>query len=377
MCDWIQSHGWAGSRDSAAPVADRNAAGTEVRLSGRIRRSLVAAIVVVVAGCGGTTGSTHTTVSSVAGSSIAPSVTASGWSRAAPLPTARTALDVVATPDGRLYAIGGGLAYEHPTGVAEVYDPATGLWAKLPTMPQPRSRFALAASRSGDIYAFGGFADNGRPVDEIDKFTPGTGTWTSPALAPHSFFPMAGATGPDGLVYMLAAVPNAIPTGQPPDVLVTYAPSTGRWRNLGPAPTGSRVGVSMAFSGDILYIIGGLDVESSTQRLTADVNTYSRTTRRWRTAAPAPTPLVLAGVAVDHRGRIFLIGGATATGSTAQVSIFDPATGSWTPGPALLQSVGGLGAATGIDGRIYAVGGATTAGQKAIVDTVEVLTPAG
>ena len=118
----------------------------------------------------------------------------------------------------------------------------------------------------------------------------------------------------------------------------------------------------MAFSGHTLYIMDGVNPNARSGPGTTVVMTYSLQSHRWGTAAPTPTPLVFPAATVDQRGRIYLIGGANQSGTTNQVSIYDPVFNSWTSGPPLLQSVAGLGAATGKDGRIYAIGGATTSG---------------
>jgi N-acetylneuraminic acid mutarotase len=241
-------------------------------------------------------------------------------------------------------------------------------------MPQPRATFAVATDQAGAIYAFGGF-DNGHPVDEIDKFTPSTGQWTAVGLAPHAFLPLTGATGPDGLIYLVAAAAAAALTHQPPERLVAYDPATGRWSDLGPLPA-PRLGAAVAISGNTLYVIGGAHPNSKSLAGLTIVMIYSIHTRRWGTAAPIPTPLVFPAATVDHHGRIYLIGGGDTSGATsAQVSIYDPTLNSWTTGPPLLQPVGGLGAATGKDGRIYAIGGATTSGQRRVVNTAELLSP--
>eukprot|EP00041_Stephanoeca_diplocostata_P004872 m.52548 g.52548 ORF g.52548 m.52548 type:complete len:1071 (+) comp15421_c0_seq4:651-3863(+) len=59
------------------------------------------------------------------------------WRRLPGLHTARMACACVATPDGRVWVMGGQNTHKEPLSSVEVYDPVAGVWVPGPTMPVP------------------------------------------------------------------------------------------------------------------------------------------------------------------------------------------------------------------------------------------------
>lgn len=81
------------------------------------------------------------------------------WSERAPLPTPRQAMGADLGADGRIYVVGGAPSYAHPRplAVVEIYDPKTDTWETGPSMRFARRGHAVVATPDGKLYAIGGF----------------------------------------------------------------------------------------------------------------------------------------------------------------------------------------------------------------------------
>lgn len=104
------------------------------------------------------------------------------WTTKAPMPTRRFGLTAVATPDGKIYAIGGlyGAYYLDPSAAlatVEVYDTATDTWASETPMTTPRY-LPKGALANGVIYAIGGY--NLGDLTVVEAATAGAADATPP-----------------------------------------------------------------------------------------------------------------------------------------------------------------------------------------------------
>jgi len=81
------------------------------------------------------------------------------WTERAPLPTPRQAMGADLGADGRIYVVGGAPSYMHPKpmDVVEIYDPEKDTWETGPPLVYPRRSHAVVATPDGKIYAIGGF----------------------------------------------------------------------------------------------------------------------------------------------------------------------------------------------------------------------------
>lgn len=81
------------------------------------------------------------------------------WSKGAPMPTPRQAMGAALGSDGRIYVVGGTKSYStpDPLDTVEIYDPATDSWEKGPSLLYPRRGHAVVATPDGKIYAIGGW----------------------------------------------------------------------------------------------------------------------------------------------------------------------------------------------------------------------------
>jgi Kelch motif len=98
------------------------------------------------------------------------------WSQAAPMPTARGYLAVVAGTDGMVYAIGG-TDGRQPLATVEVYNPATNTWAEFPHLNTARSHLAATLGPLDIIYAAGGIDVNGNYLNSVEIATVAGNAW--------------------------------------------------------------------------------------------------------------------------------------------------------------------------------------------------------
>jgi len=81
------------------------------------------------------------------------------WSERAPMPIPRQAMGADLGADGRIYVVGGAPSYTHPRpmAVVEIYDPEHDTWETGPSLRYRRRSHAVVATPDGRIYAIGGF----------------------------------------------------------------------------------------------------------------------------------------------------------------------------------------------------------------------------
>jgi N-acetylneuraminic acid mutarotase len=104
------------------------------------------------------------------------------WSTKSPMPTGRSSLAAVLASNGRIYAMGGLLSFQPgdccfgSAATVEEYDPATNTWTTKTPLPTPRATLGAAATPDGKIYAVGGYnasrvALNTTPLATVDVAT--------------------------------------------------------------------------------------------------------------------------------------------------------------------------------------------------------------
>jgi len=97
------------------------------------------------------------------------------WSKGAPTPTPRQAMGAALGADGRIYVVGGTKSYSDPDPLdtVEIYDPASDTWEKGPPLLYPRRGHAVVATPDGKIYAIGGWVWSRRlrlPLSDTRRF---------------------------------------------------------------------------------------------------------------------------------------------------------------------------------------------------------------
>lgn len=137
-----------------------------------------------------------------------------------------------------------------------------------------------------------------------------------------------------------------------------FDPSTGEWQELSSLPE-PRSSFDAAVVGDVLYVAGGWNMlgagKERVWHRTAWAMDLSADELKWEPVAQQPfTRRALAQAAWN--GKLYCIGGMRQHGGTStEVDVYDPATGSWSKGPSIEGSgLDGFGcSAFACDGLLY------------------------
>ncbi|MCB9543773.1 MAG: chitobiase/beta-hexosaminidase C-terminal domain-containing protein [Myxococcales bacterium] len=199
-----------------------------------------------------------------------------GWRELPALPEALIHGASAVRSDG-IWLVGGSDGEEPQAGAWRMSDLAAG-WVAAPALPTARSQAALAVANDV-LYLFGG-QDDGVPLNEVQQLPVGAGAWV----------------------------------------------------RRSPMPT-TRFGLAAATVGDFVYVFGG---KTNGGVVLTTAERYNWRTNTWDNAVPQMPRPRYGHVAVTVDGRIHVMGGEDEDGRpVAGMDVFDPATGAWTPGPAL------------------------------------------
>jgi alpha-tubulin suppressor-like RCC1 family protein/N-acetylneuraminic acid mutarotase len=183
----------------------------------------------------------------------------------APMPTARSALSLVAGANGKLYAIGGW--GQGALATVEEYDPATNIWTPRPPMPTARMAHAAARAADGKIYVAGGWSGSASlgTVESFDPSNPVAG-WTSRASlgVPRSDLGLVTAGT------RLYAVGGSIDSPSLPGIDTTPVSTVEEYDTVAPSPswrlrsslTSPRSHFGAVAANGRIYAIGGLTGEN-------------------------------------------------------------------------------------------------------------------
>jgi len=194
----------------------------------------------------------------------------------------------------------------------EEYNPTADTWTKKANMPTKRA--SLSASEvNGKIYVIGGTADGKVMFPTVEEYDPKTDTWTQKASMPTK----------------RACLSTAVVNGK-------------------------------------IYVIGGFRPHGDVGKALSTVEVYDPVTNTWARKSNMPTPRFFPSTSVVN-GKIYAIGGTTITQgkriTVSTVEVYNPATGRWTKGPAMIKRRAGHAAGV-VQGRIYVIGGVSDSGAE-------------
>ena len=253
---------------------------------------------------------------------------------------------------------------ERPAG-----DAATGRWLPLASAGLERSE--VAAARIGrSIYVAGGFegASGGATTAAVERYDIRRDRWQRVRSMPIGLnHPVAVARR--GRLYVSGGYSAESGLADASRVLLEYDPGRDRWRRLPPAPT-PRAAHAAAVIGRRLYVAGGANASGSLRSL----EIYDFRARRWRRGPsfPAPARNHLTGVASG--GRFYVLAGRDAS-NFAAAARYDPRRRRWQRLPSLRTPRGGIASARLRDGRIVVFGGEDLSPGGATIRPVEIFDP--
>ncbi len=170
--------------------------------------------------------------------------------------------------------------------------------------------------------------------------------------------PLPVAQSPDGRIFVGELGLSRVSALTPTDI--------GCWGAKKPHPA-QILDAGGAALGGKLYVVGGKT--ASAHRSTVDV--YDPAGDTWTTVANLPGPAVENPAVTTLDGKLYVFGGSAAafSGAVTNAAAFDPATGAWTALPPMPTARGGV-TAQAIGSKIYVIGGMD--GTGASLTTVEV-----
>ena len=290
--------------------------------------------------------------------------------------------------DGGVLIVGVG---DDGEGVAIVFDPKEDSWELLQGSLAGRGVPNMVLLDDGRVLAVGGadLSSSGYsldPSDAVEIFDPRTGDWTQAAAMPESALEQSLAALRGGLV--LAALPRGSDSSDSPSVFL-YDPAADAWRATAPnqpADYDSAVVSVIAALRDGRALATGKRSAAAADEEFCDpaspanegfplpewcdwsgVEIYDPSTDEWTLAAPMMQPRSEHTLTLLPDGRVLAAGGqllppgrfdpTSELDVLAATEVFDPATLSWTPGPALAEARFGHTATLLPDGRILFIGG--------------------
>jgi N-acetylneuraminic acid mutarotase len=205
-----------------------------------------------------------------------------------------------------------------PASPVETAVAATLSWSGVKSLPVA-VRAAAAAGFGGRIYVLGGNLGSASLTGATRIYNPTTNIWTSGAsfLKPRDFAMAAGMA--DGVHLVGGAGPGILTDHR------VYRPATNSWIARAPLFTAVHAAVAQVVGGK-LYVIGGRSASGPTGR----VQVYNPSTNSWVLRRSMPTARLSSASAVIN-GLIYVAGGQTAgVGTTAALQRYNPTTDTWT-----------------------------------------------
>lgn len=261
--------------------------------------------------------------------------------------------------DGRVLQAGGSLAGVRQSAT-HIFDPTTNTWSTKTVMARARRGHTLTLLNTGKILVVGG--NNASNVCEL--YDIGTNTWTDTgALAAAHDWHTATLLN-DGKVLVIGG-------GNPSEI---YDPVTGLWSVLAnqPAVARSKHTATKLYDGRVLVAGGGSALPTGVN--TAEV--YNHVTGLWVTTGNMTSARWGHQAVLLPRGTSgnVLIAGGSTDGSVilANCDLFNPATMTFTAGPAMTNARLEAAMTVRSDGMAQIAGGLSATGPNVFLNNSEI-----
>ena len=217
------------------------------------------------------------------------------WTQSNPMQTAKGSA-VSVKLDARRYLLCGGYAGSSDVKFAscETYDTLTDTWAGVASMNAARDGFTMTKLADGRVLAVGGTGAGGGDSNRLissEIYDPVANTWTYTGDLVEKAFSHAAVLMGNGKVLVVGG--RGYPWCESHKTSQLYDPATGQW----------------SLTGYMNYPRQAISVDNSLVKL------------------PKGKIMVLGGVRIDN--------GCDASGPVPPPELYDPETGTWSPGPAM------------------------------------------
>ncbi|MDW8113470.1 MAG: kelch repeat-containing protein [candidate division WOR-3 bacterium] len=235
------------------------------------------------------------------------------WQERAPMPTARAiGRAAYVGKTGKIYVIGGCQTFGTGLNVVEIYDPATNSWTTGAPMPVGNHDFGIGVWRDSLIYVIGGgnWSATSPPINSVYLYNPFTNSWSSCTPMPQPMgTPGAGIIGDTIVVstgYQSAGATNITFIG----TINPENPTQITWTTGPSCPGTIRYRTICGVYNDELFLVGG----NTAAGITAETRSYNPRTNTWSQWANKPTAVSnVYGIAVDPAGMLYVAGGYNGT----------------------------------------------------------------
>jgi N-acetylneuraminic acid mutarotase len=244
---------------------------------------------------------------------------------------------------------------------------ATLAWTPLPDAPLARSE--VGAARIGaSIYVAGGFRADGTTTNAVQRYDIRRRGWRRVRPMPVGLnHPVAVAHR--GRLYVSGGFAGERSLSEPTRVLLRYNPRRRRWKRLPPAPTARAAHAAAVIRGR-LYVAGGANASGSLRSL----EVYDIARRRWSRGPDFPGPARNHTTGVASGGLFYVLAGRDAQNYTT-AERYDPRRRRWEPLPDMRTARGGIASARLRDGRIVVFGGEDLTPGGRTIAPVEMFDP--
>ncbi|MGH7940582.1 MAG: kelch repeat-containing protein [Limisphaerales bacterium] len=314
-------------------------------------------------------------------------------------------------PDGDVLVTGGSSVYG-VTNTAELYNVTGrtyGTWSATGAMDAPRSGQTATLLPSGKVLVIGGLGLNGSVSGSVDTYYPAAPNWTvtgstnvyyqqtillpsgkvlafgytndiyyTPIVELYNPSDNSWSAAPQTNMSLNFGTPTLLPNGK---VLVTgaitytnfvgyfgipsaqlYDPVPGTWTNTGMMPSGLFASTAtLLLNGQVLIAGGFTYVDSEppgTEVVTNSCFLYNPATQTWSETGKMGTPRVFDSATLLPDGRVLVAGGSDGNNLLDSIELYDPASGTWTPGThSMLESRSGHTATLLPNGQVLLAGG--------------------
>lgn len=299
------------------------------------------------------------------------------WSSAGTLSVGRGAATVTPLGDGRALVAGG--ASTDVFASAEVYDPAFSRWAGTGSMVTPRQQHAAVLLADGRVLVIGGrttSAAGGGILASAELYDPSAGRWSATGSMSVARAGASAVVLREGRVLVTGGTVSATGTAGTAAAEI-YQPASGRWTATGSLDA-PRVGGTMTLLPDgTVLVAGGVQPSQAAgsagvgppSRGDASAEVFDPSTGRWSPTGSLRTGRFGHSATLLRDGRVLVAGGASGVSPDMgiamldSVEIYDPATRSWSPGPALAHARFGHVAQDLRDGGVLVAGGGAPGGD--------------
>lgn len=209
---------------------------------------------------------------------------------------------------------------------------AQNAWVPAGTAPVGRLHHSFSPLADGGGLAVGGKASVFGPgLASADRYDAATATWTPAAPMPAARADHAAVTLADGRVLVTGGCAGGAPCDPPSTAAMLWDPATGAWTMAAPMHVARALHLALRLDDGRVMVIGGQGTCNSRICDTlASTELYDPATGTWSDGPALPVPRLHATATPIAGGRVLVAGGCTSSGlpcNTLGSLVYDPAAG--------------------------------------------------